>query len=1706
VKSVFRRRFGSRALVILLVVIFLVPTGLATASTQEIYAQEIYTQEVSLEGQFGIQIPVAHGGARGSVGITPEQLNEMAIDPQSWRLPHDTRHTPIPSRGVTTDTRRTDLGPNGDIVDDRYSFVPHPVVNWQSYRAIHDDPNDTRTFEDMLNFPDGMERRTIRGAVLLVEFPDKPMFASLPQGSELMGNPQVDTGIHLLEGEERAQALRDFWRTFLNEYQPDLNRGHNITGSWLEYSMGMWDKELEVFGPVMVPHFRFMYPPTSTFWSNTTSAANRAIWGNFNFHGQFPQHNQAVSALATSLAIEQGLMELVDPETGEALFDLVYFTFAGYCQSPTWQEFGTMMFPYPTGVVTTTEVAHPVTREILPDVTGMDFTGYAHVRNLHERVSAPDFDLYAEFGPGFFMTNVEASWRTYVSTGANAVAFTTTRDRHEGLFEGRNSIPAVVIPTTITIHIDGVPTEVTVPGNAAARTVGANVRDAYIEFRMQFPNSPLTPVQFRDTVLRPAFLNEFAMQRRYEGPSMPSITPVVNAIETLGALTIEVPGETGANTTAANNARLAAIAATIRALPSANAEGVVVRFDLFGATGNDWTTGNFRAHINHGFEVVTLNLNIAAFVPPGDAIAIFGASVANYEEFIFEEEVEEALYNYAFKADGQWYINDEPFFGDPEEIDPKFFPAADHLVFVEIGATLLDTPVGIAAFAAIPRADWVAFQQARSPDEVVPRLIGLLEEAMEEARTHPTNPYFQAVVTRYVPWTSWYGVFGVWSHASQMNIFHPNGTVNFGIAVQGEGAAMAVYSHELGHVIRLPDNDNMVYTIFGGLAGTGAGGGAGLPVRSLIGPWNIMARGAHVGYYGGHTRWNIPGIRGGSSGTGLMARMRISSGFTDITTNHGPTPGATGAAGRENRNWVRTDYYNSRDVLYVPYTTFRAGPPVVGEIHGRNIPTNRGFVDYYGNPIDGFTALVIQGLEFRDQTPGINTPRVGTTNAQRWGNNLLGVDIHNAATNGQTGLNILPTLQQSPVHASGNPLMHRNPIIDPNRWNWSIGGMGGTVSELMFGLPSTWPQQRQAGFTMEVINRVGSDSFSPDHGVLISRTAHMNIVNQGGMDNPGIFLIDSTPGNNNMIQFFEADGTPYFFGCDHHVQISDAAFRAGVHNNPYFYRDLFPERFLPMTPCGECVGGCRNLPDLMRTGVTPPAGTGVPVCYDPRPGWAGATVNEWVDEFNNFHFYILQRNNHRGRYGEFISYDVAVRSTASDAYRVGGVLELVTVGDPTAASPGNFSAQKFALTACEDATATDIIRVLLEGELAEAVMVTTAGGYTHKAHTMDQNVVILNNLFGLEPGETIEFYVFIRVPADHTGPVFDTTGRLDVKAGSETNPDKYVRAGDGVEVNVPFTLSFNIFNNGNNNNQSLAQAGVIRMWPLINGVGSNLTYANLTVTAYDQDDAPAMEFVRINRIWNNQGYVSLLDINKHAPWQYIDLTVTYRGQTFEVRLINNMFFGLHAFNNGTCAEVPGLAGTIRIWPQLGGTSAPIPMSAVITALDQDGIDASQFLTRNRQWCDTAGWGDYYINFDVNKNAPWQYITFTVTVFGQTVELLLINNLFVVEQGPALGLNAFNNGNSNNASLANLGVIRIWTQLDGVNALVPYADLTVTATIRGGGDGMQHVRVNRIWNNLDYVNMIDVTKRGANWEYIDLTVTLGTGQLVELLLINDLFVP
>ncbi|MCL2425835.1 MAG: hypothetical protein FWD05_05815 [Oscillospiraceae bacterium] len=1192
-KSTFKRSLGFRVLAILLALVFLVPTtsGLALAE------QELYELDAA-----GIVVPVVHEGARSAAGITPEQLDAMALDPQSWRLPeHQTW-------------------------DD---FTPHPVVDWDGYRSDRPDLSDSRDF---------------RGALILIEFPDRPLMTRGPAGAGLMGNPQRAVNVADCPVEDNGCCVVtevgcDFcvallWNNFFNEPITDLNNSITIGGYWLENSFGNWNIELDIYGPFMMPMFEFQFPSNGSFW-NRNPVPTGGIFGgrydfgaNFHFGNQFPMwgrgtgnlgdvntasafsltgtgdmlvSNNSITATAVRAALEQdpAFIENFLDDDGNLLYEFIFITGAGYAQTATWQEMGSMMFDIsPDGemdfgqIAQTVEIMHPTTREVMPDMTGMDFTGYARVRSIYETVTAPGFNI-VEAWPNFYMLDYEAMWRARVTTNPTPVA------------TGERTLTAAFI---------------------AARTAyeNQNLAGAFAAFNAEFPSSNLTQAQFRDNIFRPQFIVDYA-----------NLSKLVQAEDIM----------------------------------ELSFEGVIEFAEVIEMDENpDYVIG-WELSLEDGGTIYEFE---TSFYIPAQYLVPF-------EEVWGEESPFELLND-----------NNEPEYSQ----------------------------------------EWLDFYENwGNPDWVLAELISLLQDAMDDARTSTVNPYFGAVPSRYVPWSSWYGTAGTWSHANTgFNVVGPDGVIRgLPVSVQSESTGMSTYSHELGHLVGLPDNDNSPY--------------AAIPRRSLQGAWDIMARGTFVGPGGGHTRWMVPATMGASVGAHQNLRGKIANGFTDLTIegrdNVSGIQGAiTSPVGRL-VNWVRPDHYNSRDILYVPYTQFRAGPPVVGEVFGRNIPVNQGFLDYYGEEIEGFVGIIIQGAEFNNRTPEV---------AANWATNLLpgGATLWDGRT----------------LDANGYDPRTGFRRIDPARWNYMLTS---TINNIGIGLTNIGPETlltvggetrvfgspdgipltgRQHGFSVEVVDRTGYDSFMHDHGVFINRITHTNAPRAGGMENPASFIVDANPGPLDIVQFIEADSSYYMKADCHYVNMAAATFHAGVHNDPNFLREEFPDKFR---------------------------------ADDPRPGVAGHTVNEWVDEHNNFHFYILQKHNNAGAYGTFLSYDVAIRNTAPGAYVVGGELELVRVGDPTPAAPGNFSVQSFALTACDVATTTDIIRILLEGELADLVMNTTAGGVEYVAHTRDQNVVILNNLYAIEPGQTIEFDVFIRVPADHTGSEFDTSGRLGVVVESETNSDKYAR-------------------------------------------------------------------------------------------------------------------------------------------------------------------------------------------------------------------------------------------------------------------------------------------------------------------------------------------
>jgi len=234
-------------------------------------------------------------------------------------------------------------------------------------------------------------------------------------------------------------------------------------------------------------------------------------------------------------------------------------------------------------------------------------------------------------------------------------------------------------------------------------------------------------------------------------------------------------------------------------------------------------------------------------------------------------------------------------------------------------------------------------------------------------------------------------------------------------------------------------------------------------------------------------------------------------------------------------------------------------------------------------------------------------------------------------------------------------------------------------------------------------------------------------------------------------------------------------------------------------------------------------------------------------------------------------------------------------------------------------------------------------------------------------------------------------------------------------------FGWHIFNNGPGGTQyprpnaGLAASGTIRMWAQLDGVNAPVRLAAAdTIVALDQNGQCAMEFVTVNQMWvagtGWVNYFNMVNVSKdNGSWQYINLYITVNRQTVHVLLANALFvppvlqeFSWDIFNNGPGGAPsrpnPGLAanGTIRMWARLDGVNTPVYFDAAdtIVATDQDGENAMEFVRVNRMWVAGQGWANYFNLVDVNKdNGSWQYINLTITVYGETVHVLLVNALF-----------------------------------------------------------------------------------------------------------------
>jgi M6 family metalloprotease-like protein len=153
-------------------------------------------------------------------------------------------------------------------------------------------------------------------------------------------------------------------------------------------------------------------------------------------------------------------------------------------------------------------------------------------------------------------------------------------------------------------------------------------------------------------------------------------------------------------------------------------------------------------------------------------------------------------------------------------------------------------------------------------------------------------------------------------------------------------------------------------------------------------------------------------------------------------------------------------------------------------------------------------------------------------------------------------------------------------------------------------------------YTLEVVDRKGFDSFTPDSGVVIAKnkTTESNTCGYNCFN----WVVDANPEDIGLVDFYRPDGTPVMASIADHRQLHDAAFHAGLDSGSQY---------------------------------------------------------EWVDEANRLHFYVI--NVKRDSHG-VLSYTLAVRSLdGSGPQRRGVMLGRPTVNG---VQPGQAAQCTFPLT------------------------------------------------------------------------------------------------------------------------------------------------------------------------------------------------------------------------------------------------------------------------------------------------------------------------------------------------------------------------------------------------------------------------------------------
>ncbi|MEH7389601.1 M6 family metalloprotease domain-containing protein [Bacillus sp. JJ1474] len=192
---------------------------------------------------------------------------------------------------------------------DPLSWVNPDNMTWNDYNSV---PGIN------WNTADIQPETELKGALILVDFPGQDFILTMPKGSELIGNPQVDA--------VPREELGEWWKNFLN-VPSELNNYQTIDGFWKENSHGKWGVTLDSYGPYRLDKYEFQYGLNSM---NAGFLPKNYASGNLFTDG--------VNAAATDITA-----------SGKE-YDFAFIVHAGYDESTVWQELGEMMFMNPESV------------------------------------------------------------------------------------------------------------------------------------------------------------------------------------------------------------------------------------------------------------------------------------------------------------------------------------------------------------------------------------------------------------------------------------------------------------------------------------------------------------------------------------------------------------------------------------------------------------------------------------------------------------------------------------------------------------------------------------------------------------------------------------------------------------------------------------------------------------------------------------------------------------------------------------------------------------------------------------------------------------------------------------------------------------------------------------------------------------------------------------------------------------------------------------------------------------------------------------------------------------------------------------------------------------------------------------------------------------------------------------------------------------